>query len=140
MLLRRAVDIAEAASRADMCPLPLDVDLNGTHLRHIERQAAVGKGSPGDVVPTALDREQDSVRLGEPDRGAHVVHRERLHHERGALRVHGVPDPNGLFEAGIALPKGPSVEGRREAVQRFGTDVDDGSVERGHPHAVITSV
>ena len=92
VFLRRPIDIAEVAARADPHTPRLDLDLHLVHRRHVEGDTAVTQRQAGDVVPAALDRQLELVVADELDGSHDVPHGRRPHHECRPLRDHPVPD------------------------------------------------
>ena len=96
------VHVAEKAAGLSARDALGRIDPDAAHERHVEHQSALANGQPGDVVPTAFDRQLHAVLT----RGIHarddVRYAEAPCDQRRTPIDHRVPDGARLVESRIA--------------------------------------
>ena len=103
-------------------------------------QGAVGGGEPGDVVPAALDAEQQSLLARELHARDDVRRAEAADHERRAPVDHRVPDGPGVLVAWVTGKEQGALEPRLQALERGGLNVDGLSIQGGCVHVPLLSL
>lgn len=124
VLLGGLVHVPEAAPRADVRDPAHGVDGDLRHPRHVEQQASVGDRGAGDVVPPALDSEQQPTVARERHDGRHVGGGNGLDDQGGDRLHHAVPEPDGVVPARVARAQDRAVDRGRERVDLRRTDGD----------------
>ena len=102
MKLCLAIDIAEEAPGLRAREPRRRVDPHAAHQRHVEHQAVLAHGKPGDVVAAALDRERQPVLARRANAGDDVGGTEAANDDGGAPVDHRVPQRTRIVIAGIS--------------------------------------
>jgi hypothetical protein len=90
---------------------------HAAHQRHVQHQRAVGRGQAGDVVPPALDAQQQVVLARELHAGNHVGSAQAAGDRGGVLVDHCVPHGPGFLVADIAGEDHRAPQARLQAVE-----------------------
>jgi hypothetical protein len=108
------IDVAERGPGLGPSGARLRIHKHPPHSGEIDHQRAVGHRQPGDIVPTAPDRERDVVLAHKSQARDDVGSSDTVHNRRGTAVDHCVPYLTRIFVNGAAGLQNQTADGLLE--------------------------